>query len=252
MWQWLISWIKTFIYVIEDLMAKKPTGTPQEIFKDWRPQFDLNDPAGWDQWWEKPLTEWGDDFPLALTHLIEPAKTMVPRIRQDQLSTVLDVGCGIHLQVKALAALGLQVTGLDLSPKALAYATEFAHLAQFAGHFFEPEDMRPGGSWNYVQGDLLDASVCPGPYDIVFCLNVLGYQFWDDNIDAAVEAITQRLSPNGILVITLHNARFAESDVRKAIEARDFYILPFRDDAKPQGWFSPDQRRVAYFMSSSG
>ena len=73
---------------------------------------------------------------------------------------VLDVGCGGGILAEGLAALGAQVTGIDLSDKALSVAQ--LHLLE-SGHSIDYRHI--------VAEDL--AAQSPGAYDIVTCMEML-------------------------------------------------------------------------------
>lgn len=73
---------------------------------------------------------------------------------------VLDVGCGGGILAEGLAALGAQVTGIDLSDKALSVAQ--LHLLE-SGHSID---------YRHIAAEDL-AAQSPGAYDIVTCMEML-------------------------------------------------------------------------------
>ncbi len=73
---------------------------------------------------------------------------------------VLDVGCGGGILAEGLAALGAQVTGIDLSDKALSVAQ--LHLLE-SGHSID---------YRHIAAEDL-AAQSPGGYDIVTCMEML-------------------------------------------------------------------------------
>ncbi len=112
-------------------------------------------------------------------------------------SRVLDLGCGAGRHTILLAERGLQVTGVDLSPRLLKLARErwAARNPGRPGPLFAPGDMR----WPSVTG----------PFDAVVMLDVtLGV--FDDDTDhvRTLAAIHERLRPGGRLVLELFNPYF--------------------------------------------
>jgi hypothetical protein len=81
------------------------------------------------------------------------------------LSTVLCVGSGLSVEPRALAAAGLDVTALDLSPYAMWCAPTLD--VRRSGRFFDQQRLRAGGRVRFVAGDLMGSAVGPGPYDVI-------------------------------------------------------------------------------------
>ena len=75
---------------------------------------------------------------------------------------LLDVGCGGGLLTEAMAGLGAEATGIDVSDKALAVAE--AHAAQ--------RDLEPRPTYVVASAETFLASH-PGEFDIVTCLETL-------------------------------------------------------------------------------
>ena len=73
---------------------------------------------------------WGGDFALhdwGYGELLEFAKL----VKKNRGNRVLDLGCGSGVQSKLLFEQGLEVTGLDLSPKMVSEAKKQVHKAKF-------------------------------------------------------------------------------------------------------------------------
>jgi hypothetical protein len=89
-------------------------------------------------------------------------------MREYGLRTVLCVGNGVSQEPKALAAAGFDVTALDLSAVVVRSAAEDeADDARTIDYICSAGTHRPGARVSFVVGDLRDASVCPGPFDVV-------------------------------------------------------------------------------------
>jgi chemotaxis methyl-accepting protein methylase len=118
------------------------------------------------------------------------------------LSTVLCVGSGLSTEPHALAVAGLDVTALDLSP----FAMEWARQVQFksSDRFFDRRWLRDGGKVRFVVGDLMDPSVCPGPYDLIIERKTLQL-FPDEQRQSALAFVLNRLSDRGVLLTHCHD-----------------------------------------------
>ena len=106
------------------------------------------------RWWDPD----GDFKPL---HDINPARLDYIRERTDLCGgPVVDIGCGGGILTESMAALGADVTGVDMAGKALSVARLHA--------------MESGAQVNYVEGtaEALAASR-PGEFRTVTCLEML-------------------------------------------------------------------------------
>jgi len=127
------------------------------------------------RWWD-PTSEFK---PL---HEINPLRLdYINRIAPLSGKTVLDVGCGGGILAESMAALGAQVTGIDLGDKALQVAK--LHL------------LESGLQVNYrniaVEGL---AAEQPGRYDVVTCMELLEHV---PDPGSIVQACAQLAKPGG-------------------------------------------------------
>jgi SAM-dependent methyltransferase len=111
---------------------------------------------------------------------------------------LLDVGCGTGRHAVPLAAAGLRVTGIDLSPAMLALAADRAHAAGVALDLLEADARRLPDHLERV-----DAAICL--CEGAFCLVAAGVEpFAHDR--AILAGIHRVLRPGGRLVLTGLNA----------------------------------------------
>jgi SAM-dependent methyltransferase len=105
-------------------------------------------------------------------------------------ATLLDVGCGLGLQVLELSARGYLGVGLDLSLPMLSRASEEAQMRSLRV--------------NFLHSDMREMSF-DGAFDAVLCLGTtLGY-FDDDTNRRIVERLHRALKPGGLLLLDLVN-----------------------------------------------
>ncbi|OGR04793.1 MAG: bifunctional 3-demethylubiquinol 3-O-methyltransferase/2-polyprenyl-6-hydroxyphenol methylase [Deltaproteobacteria bacterium RIFOXYD12_FULL_53_23] len=127
------------------------------------------------KWWD-PHSEFK---PL---HEINPLRlNYIDRFAGLAGKTVLDVGCGGGILSESMAGLNANVTGIDLSDKALQVAK--LHL------------LESGKQVNYRKIAVEDMAVeCPGTFDIVTCLEMLEHV---PNPDSVVAACARLVKPGG-------------------------------------------------------
>jgi 2-polyprenyl-6-hydroxyphenyl methylase/3-demethylubiquinone-9 3-methyltransferase len=127
------------------------------------------------RWWD-PSSEFK---PL---HEINPLRLdYINRIAPLAGKTVLDVGCGGGILSESMAALGAQVTGIDLGDKALQVAK--LHL------------LESGRQVNYQKIAVEDlAAEQPGHYDVVTCMELLEHV---PDPSSVINACAQLVKPGG-------------------------------------------------------
>lgn len=132
-------------------------------------------------------------------------------------ATMLDIACGKGRHSIALAEMGFNVTGIDLSFPSIEEAkeSETEHL-----HFYQ-HDMRLPFWINY--------------YNYAFnFFTSFGYFRTKREHDNAIRTITQSLVPNGIFVIDYLNVHYAEDNTIKSqiitIDDAEFHITKWHDE----------------------
>lgn len=147
----------------------------------------MGDKKWYEEWFDSPYYHI-----LYANRSADEAKSFIGRVVDKFKITpgtpVLDVACGKGRHSKTLAALGLDVTGIDLSHNSIAYAKQFE-----TGHLrFDVWDMRQVYKAN--------------SYTYVFNLfSSFGY-FEDDAQDyLAIKAFADNLKPGGTLLLDYMN-----------------------------------------------
>lgn len=103
---------------------------------------------------------------------------------------ILEVGCGVGLDLVRFARSGARVTGIDLAPMAIELAREYCQLA--------------GVEARLVEGDAASLPLPAGSFDLVYCMGLL--PFVPD--PAAVVAEAHRvLRPGGEAIFMAYNRR---------------------------------------------
>jgi 2-polyprenyl-3-methyl-5-hydroxy-6-metoxy-1,4-benzoquinol methylase len=144
--------------------------------------FDRSD---WEQRWAQALGEHADRLgrrpPNA--HLTAELAELAP-------GAALDAGCGHGAETLWLAGRGWQVTAVDFSPAALAYARSSAEAAgtEIAARI------------DWVKGDLSTWAPEPGRYDLVVSL----YVHIAGSLDETVRRLAAGVSPGGTLFLVGH------------------------------------------------
>jgi 2-polyprenyl-3-methyl-5-hydroxy-6-metoxy-1,4-benzoquinol methylase len=162
-----------------------------------------DDAVDWDAHWREQIAE---RSPWSTRELDSLAGRLATWVERSGHRTVLYAGCGISLEPRVLAELGLAVTAFDLSPVAVEFARGCALTDEDRPHFYRHgpiPDPRPG-SLDYLVGDILDADCCPGPYDIVICRRIVQHFIVAGRGGPVIDALLRRLSDSGLLVITSH------------------------------------------------
>src|ERR1700691_2182669 len=125
---------------------------------------------------------------------------------------ILDAPCGHGRIARRLAAAGMEVTGVDLTPAYLEQAR--------ADPLLRPDTV------TYLEGDVRDLPV-DGPFDAVVCwLNSFGY-YDDSDCHRVLEEFHRVLRPGGRVAIdTMHH----DGGVRHFTPAPDAVVVQHGDD----------------------
>ena len=164
--------------------------------------------AWWDEWWENRLTRRvmvtpGMPGPCSgfwpgLSTVMNNDNMLVCLMNEYGLRTVLCAGNGALQEPRYLARAGFDVTALDISPVVTRFAEAYRDDKEPYG-MCHPRLHRPGGRARFVAGDLLDASICRGPFDVVIERKTVQTVAERDR-PAVLSALSERLARVGIFV----------------------------------------------------
>jgi SAM-dependent methyltransferase len=205
------------------------------------PPRTMVEPAAWDKYWQDQLSHGAAGF----VHMFVSDGPLVDVMRANGLRTVLCVGNGISQEPKALAWAGFDVTALDISPYAMEVARDAEPPQEVLVRLIGGRLAAADGQVRFVSGDLLDPSVCPGPYDLVIDRKTL--QLYSvDHLPAAIRAVADRVACPGILFSQSH--RNGPSDK---------WTFPVADWLRAEGWplnheVTTVTQRTGWLMSTSG
>jgi len=210
------------------------------------PPCEVHDAGPWDRYWRAQVE---NGIGPQLHDMFCEDNLLLSAMEARGLSTVLCVGNGISQEPHALAAAGMNVTALDISPVAIHLASRFALEPTDLGQFFDPNRTRPGGTVKFVVGDLLDSTVCPGPFDVAIERRTLQL-FPEQERSAALRAVATRLSPEGILLTHCHDGgwrppRKPKHVIEPLLGASGFSIAHHGSPVDRRG-------RIAFVVESTG
>lgn len=161
------------------------------------------------QYDQNPYPRWTDigynqpaDYASALRQAFPASRQQLPQPGTPLQVLVAGCGTGRHAIRLAQYFPALQVTALDLSTTALAYAGHKAEQYQQAVRF--------------IQGDILNAAALGQSFDVIECSGVLHHMH---NPAAGLQALADCLKPGGIIKIALYSrtARRCISELRQLL-----------------------------------
>lgn len=214
----------------------EPSGPPAP------PRRSMTEAAPWDEFWTDQMQSGMANF----VDLFCRDGRLIDAMRANRLKTILCAGSGISQEPKALALAGFDVTVLDISPLAIKVAQALDPPDEMLLTLIEGRRAARAGRVRYVAGDLLDSTVCPGPFDVVLERRTLQL-YPDDDRPAAMRALAARLATPGIFFS--HSHRNLAAGVWPENDTSDWFHA--------EGWpvrqgGAPLETRVAWLSSSSG
>jgi SAM-dependent methyltransferase len=206
------------------------------------PPRTLVNSAAWDQYWRDQFTHEVADW----VHVFCDDGALVDLMRANGLRTVLCVGSGISHEPRALARAGFAVTALDLSPFALEVAKRATPSDEILAGLIGGRSPAPNGQVEFVVGDLCNAALCPGPYDVVIERKTLQL-YPDEQLPAAAKAVADRLASRGVFFSHCHDGGGRKGEGRHRV--KPWFVA--------EGWKfrsgeTPLQGQVAWVFTTTG
>lgn len=123
---------------------------------------------------------------------------------------ILDLGCGPGLYTSRLSRLGYATTGIDLSPRSIAYAREEAE--------------RSGDTTEYICGNYLTADFPPGSFDLIMIVYCDFPVLSTPDRDLLLRNIRRWLSDDGLFVFDVFTPQHYAGQGDK--ESTSWYASP--------------------------
>jgi uncharacterized RDD family membrane protein YckC len=210
------------------------------------PPADPLDVGAWNQYW---LEQVGHGIGPPILDMFCDDRELVELMKRREMKSVLCAGSGISQEPRALAEAGFEVVALDFSPQAIEIAKSFDLTAEGFEYFCDPGSHRPGGRVEFVVGDILDKSVCPGPFDVIIERRT-AQTYLDHNLGAVMTALADRLACDGIFLSHCHDGCW-----RPPAMPRHFTEPWFRENGWTVWSGDPDPSssgRVAWLLTTTG
>ena len=151
-----------------------------------------------EEWFDSPLYE-----KLYAHRDEEEAETLadliVSKLPPDTFNPLLDLGCGRGRHSIKLAQRGFQVTGVDLSPRAIQQARKRAGQQDFTSIRFTEGDMRKPLDQTFKI--------------IVNLFTTFGYFEQDSDNKAVLDSVSTMLDENGFFVLDFLNANLVKKSI---------------------------------------
>jgi hypothetical protein len=242
------------------------------------PPADIHDPEGWNTYWRNQFKTGAME--QGFNDMMSSDAGLPGLLAERECQTILCAGNGWSMEAVSLSLLGFQVTSLDIAPViAETMRQTFEHpehpLRRIPGfalrddgsiHFTAPgpidaelcpvlhrsEQRRPcgGGSLTLATGDLVDPSICPGPFDVVIERRTVQL-FPADERFGAIERLTARLADRGMFLSHQHDGGWRPGEDRTHYAAAWLEAMGFVVRSNVTG-DDRSAQRLAYLMFSTG
>jgi SAM-dependent methyltransferase len=156
----------------------------------------------WNQRYQAEGEIWGDRPSSTAVHAAELFQNV-------DAKSILVPGSGYGRNTRYFSTLGFDVTGVEISPVAVALAREFDANSTF-----------------YL-GSVLDMSFDSRIYDAIYCFNVL-HLFLEHDRKVLIQECSRKLAENGHMFFTVFSEREPDFGKGKEVEANTFESRPGR------------------------
>lgn len=224
----------------------------------------MQDASQWDAWWKDSISQGRIRqylFPMIEAPMVKHLGNYCDFANSDALliaimaecglKSVLCAGNGLSQEPRALSLAGFDVTALDISPVATSVARDSAFGPDEMRWFGGPRPQPTSGCLDFVVGNLLDTTVCPGPFDVIIERRTVD-RFSAQVRPAALLALTGRLAKVGIFFSLSNDGGYFESKRERPLHAAESWF-------QEQGWTIWDGApsptltgRVVWLVRSTG
>jgi hypothetical protein len=172
------------------------------------PPCDVHDYSLWDRYWQDQVTH---GLTPPLFDMFCHDGPLIECLIRRGAKTLLCAGNGVSQEPRALAAAGFKVIAMDLSPAATHLAERWQFSSKELDRFCPAGQRAPGGTAMFLTGDILDPSVCSGPFDAIIERRMLQL-FPEDERGIALETLASRLTQDGLFLSHCHDGRWKPPD----------------------------------------
>ena len=170
----------------------------------------------WDKRYSAEGKIWGDKPSLTASHALG-------LFQKGKVKSVLVPGSGYGRHTAFFAQAGYDVTGIEISPVAVAIASQADRLTHFH------------------QASVLEMSTIYGQFDAVYCYNVL-HLFLEANRALFIRRCESRLEKSGLMYFTVFSEKEADYGKGMEVEQNTFETRPGR----PAHYFTEDDLRMHF------
>lgn len=213
------------------------------------PPRNVHDAKAWDDYWRNHLMT--GLMEQAFSDAMSSAHELPALLRARGARTVLCAGNGLSTEALSLATQGFAVTALDISsvPAELMNQRPIDALPLANMHGDGPAVLHPGGCFNCVTGDLMDPSVCPGPFDVVIERRTVQLMPEHER-RAAFDRLVSRLATDGVFVSQQHVGGWRPGEPRDHYAAGWLNVHGFSPYRRHDS--APRESRLAWLIFSTG
>ncbi len=171
---------------------------------------EVRNPEWWNKWWASHA---GDSLPI-----YSLAFQMREYFESTPVSRALFAGNGVSIEPLDFVAMGAEVTALDISDVALLRLQANCAAPTVREHRYDTyregklakqcvwtPPYRAGGTIRFVRGDIADASVETGPFDLIVCRKVLQY-YSGEALGRMCDSLVSRMALRSLLIVEFMNA----------------------------------------------
>jgi SAM-dependent methyltransferase len=191
---------------------------------------ELGDPEAFDKLYRAMPDPWSTTSSRFRYQLLKYQKILA-LLPERRFQRALDIGCGLGVLTRMLAAHADQVLGIDLSPTAVACAQQLSNGFS---------------SVRFQQAELPDLETLAEPaFDLITMVDTLYYLpgLTEAVLESVANRLLERLAPGGLLLLANHYYFGIDRYSRETRRIHNFF-------GASQGLRLVDERRHAFYLAS--